>query len=101
MNQPKTSKWSRFVAGNFVLQSPKILRGLSRPVQPSSGCARTRRLRTSAEWFRLFKANADRSRPIPWERGAEATPQQLEAIVRSLQAWQLGETSDGNHLRAA
>jgi hypothetical protein len=69
--------------------------------QPRSGSARTLRLRTSADWLRYFKANADRSRPIPWERGAKATAQQLEAIARSLQAWQLGETSDGNHLRAA
>jgi hypothetical protein len=28
-------------------------------------------------------------------------PDQLDAIARSLQAWQLGETSDGRHLRAA
>ena len=28
------------------------------------------------------------------------TPAELDAIARSLQAWQLGETSDGNHLRA-
>src|SRR5262249_57391037 len=38
---------------------------------------------------------------IPWERGAEVTPAELAAIARSLQGWQLGETSDGRHLRAA
>ena len=33
--------------------------------------------------------------------GAKAPAPQLAEIARSLQAWQLGETSDGNHLRAA
>jgi hypothetical protein len=40
-------------------------------------------------------------RPLPWGRGAAVTDEELTAISRSLQAWQLGETSDGNHLRAA
>jgi hypothetical protein len=56
---------------------------------------------TNAQWLRHFQANADRQRPIPWQRGAEVTPAELAAIARSLQAWQLGETSDGRHLRAA
>jgi hypothetical protein len=59
------------------------------------------RPRSSAEWLALFQENATRPRPIPWERGAEVSPTQLAAIARSLQAWQLGETSDGRHLRAA
>ena len=56
---------------------------------------------TATEWVAYFRANAARYRPIPWERGAEATPEELAQIARSLQAWQLGETSDGRHLRAA
>ena len=60
-----------------------------------------RRVRTSAEWFAYFQANAARHRPIPWEKGANVTPEELDTIARSLQAWQLGETSDGRHLYAA
>ncbi len=61
----------------------------------------TVRPRTAAEWVACFRANAARCRAIPWERGAGVTPADLAAIARSLQAWQLGETSDGRHLRAA
>ena len=53
------------------------------------------------QWVAYFQRNAATLRPIPWERGAEATADELAAIGRSLQAWQLGETSEGNHLRAA
>src|SRR4051812_13839068 len=56
---------------------------------------------SSLEWLEYFAANAERCRPIPWETGAGVTPEELDAIARSLQAWQLGETSDGRHLRAA
>jgi hypothetical protein len=56
---------------------------------------------TTAEWLAHFRANAARPHPIPWERGAEVPPDRLEPIARSLQAWQLGETSDGRHLLGA
>jgi hypothetical protein len=56
---------------------------------------------TATEWVEYFRANAGKNRPIPWERGREASTAQLLVIARSLQAWQLGETSDGRHLRAA
>src|SRR6266851_2718222 len=59
------------------------------------------RVWTTAEWLAYFRANAARCRPIPWHRGAETSPDQLDAIARSLQAWQLGESSDGRHLMAA
>lgn len=52
----------------------------------------------SAEWVAYFQENAANLRTIPWDRGAEATPEELAAIVPSLRAWQLGETSDGAHL---
>src|SRR5262249_40878307 len=58
-------------------------------------------MRTTADWLAYFRANAARVRPIPWEKGADVTPMQLNTIACSLQAWQLGETSDGRHLRAA
>jgi hypothetical protein len=56
---------------------------------------------TSSEWLSYCQANLAMCRPIPWERGAEVTPNELVAITRSLRGWQLGETSDGRHLRAA
>jgi hypothetical protein len=57
--------------------------------------------RSSAEWVAYFRANAERLLPVPWSAGVGATPEELEPIVGSLRAWQLGETSDGRHLLAA
>ncbi|MBI1877305.1 MAG: ferritin-like domain-containing protein [Chloroflexi bacterium] len=56
---------------------------------------------TSQEWYDYYTANAKSQLPIPWELGPEITPSEIEKIARSLQAWQLGETSDGSHLLAA
>jgi hypothetical protein len=58
-------------------------------------------LRTSEEWITYFEKNALNQLPIPWERGAEITSEELAAIGKSLSGWQLGETSDGSHLLAA
>ena len=61
-----------------------------------------RRVRTTQEWLDYFQRNADRQRPIPWQSdGMGASPAEMEPIRRSLQAWQLGETSDGRHLAAS
>jgi hypothetical protein len=62
---------------------------------------RPRRVWTSAQWLDYFQRNAANRRPIPWDQGASASEEELAAVGRSLQAWQLGESSDGNHLRAA
>jgi hypothetical protein len=59
------------------------------------------RLMTPPEWIDYFRANAHRAWGVQWHRGAGVTEKELAAIKRSLQAWQLGETSDGSHLRAA
>lgn len=59
------------------------------------------RVTTSAEWRAYFEANLARTPDVPWDRGAGVTATEIAAIGRSLQAWQLGETSDGRHLRAA
>lgn len=57
--------------------------------------------RSSRQWCDYFRHNLAHLRPIPWERGGEITDDERDAICPSLQAWQLGETSDGRHLRAA
>src|SRR5687768_12774804 len=82
----------------FALQSNREAR-VGPPKAPSR--AGGRRVRTSAYWLAYFRGNAARQRPIPWDGGAGPTPEQLAAIARSLQAWQLGETSEGRHLREA
>jgi hypothetical protein len=56
---------------------------------------------TTETWVAYFRANAATGRRILWHAGAEVTAEELAAIGRSLQAWQLGETSEGRHLRAA
>lgn len=57
---------------------------------------------TSFEWVTYFYENAQisaaRHKPLVEDR---MTLRQREIISRSLPAWQLGETSEGNHLRAA
>ena len=55
----------------------------------------------STEWYEYYFFNSKARLEIPWQRGAEATQKELRRIASSLQAWQLGETSDGSHLRAA
>jgi hypothetical protein len=56
---------------------------------------------TTAAWVDYFRTNAVTGRAIPWRSGAEVTDAERATIGRSLQAWQLGETSEGHHLRAA
>jgi hypothetical protein len=60
-----------------------------------------RRLTRSEEWRRYYLANAAEQRAIPWGLGADASDIEISAIIESLKAWQLGETSDGSHLRRA
>ncbi len=56
---------------------------------------------SSREWHDHYLRNAASLLPIPWEAGAQLTAEEERAIVASLRAWQLGETSDGRHLVAA
>ena len=90
------------MAINFVSQI--TLHNMQEALHPpatASALPALRRPWTSGEWVGYFLANAAKCRPIPWDRGAEATVAELEAISRSLQGWQLGETSEGGHLRTA
>lgn len=59
------------------------------------------RLRTSAEWIVYFRANNAAWEHIPWDRGAEVSLDVVRPVLRSLQAWQLGETSEARRLKAA
>ncbi len=57
-------------------------------------------VQSSAAWIDHFRRNADNLREIPWDQGTRITPQELAEIADSLRTWQLGESSDGTHLRS-
>lgn len=57
-------------------------------------------MRTSAQWVEYFKANAKQQR-IDWKLKPTISEKEISIALSSLQAWQLGETSDGNHLLRA
>lgn len=55
---------------------------------------------TSNYWIGHFKENIKKLR-INWDVKPKLTNEELSTILPSLQAWQLGETSEGKHLIAA
>lgn len=55
---------------------------------------------TSNYWVAHFRANATQHR-INWEQLPFISLEEIERILPSLQAWQLGETSEGKQLIAA
>jgi hypothetical protein len=57
-------------------------------------------MHTSNYWIAHFKANAQQKR-IDWNLFSSLTTEEIKIILPSLQAWQLGETSEGAHLIAA
>ena len=57
-------------------------------------------LNTSKEWFNYFNHNLEQKR-IDWTIPPTITKAELKSVLKSLQAWQLGETSDGSNLIAA
>lgn len=58
-------------------------------------------MQTSKNWIEHYKINAAKQR-INWSLEPTATDREIAAILPSLQAWQLAETSDGENLiRAA
>lgn len=67
------------------------------PPEPSRDLRR--RLHTSEEWRAYFRHNADTLLPMTWHDGAALTPEETQAIYRSIQQFQLGESSEGNHLK--
>jgi hypothetical protein len=57
-------------------------------------------MHTSYYWIGHFKENA-RHKRVNWNLAPTITQDEIEVILPSLQAWQLGETSEGAHLIAA
>ena len=57
-------------------------------------------IHSSNFWIRHFKESARHQR-INWSIGPSITEEERLNILRSMQAWQLGETSEGKHLIAA
>lgn len=57
-------------------------------------------MKTSAYWHQHFANNLKTER-INWSLQPKLTDKEKQTILKSLQAWQLGETSDGKHLIAA
>lgn len=51
-------------------------------------------------WTDYFAYNAKQHR-VDWRLTPQIKPHQRKRVLKSLQAWQLGETSDGAHLLAA
>lgn len=53
---------------------------------------------TSNQWKSYYEENAASLLDVPWDRGAELTPDERVAISASLKAFQAGESSEGQHL---
>jgi hypothetical protein len=57
-------------------------------------------MHTSNYWIGHFKINATKKR-VDWAIEPNISADEVKTILPSLQAWQLGETSEGKHLIAA
>ena len=57
-------------------------------------------MNTSEKWIAHFMANA-REQRINWNLPPAITKTEKQQVIHSLQAWQLGETSDGSQLLCA
>lgn len=55
---------------------------------------------TTKQWFCYFKNNLEMER-INWNQPPGISQAEIKRILKSLQAWQLGETSDGKNLLKA
>ncbi len=54
-------------------------------------------MQTSKDWLQYFSNNLQQKR-IDWSVQPSITNEALKPILKSIQAWQLGETSDGSNL---
>ena len=55
--------------------------------------------RHSHAWCAYFELNKTRLLDIPWHLGAGLSPDDMPAVIPSLQEFQLGESSEGENLR--
>src|SRR5262249_12730707 len=56
---------------------------------------------SSARWCAYYRANAKGLLDIPWEEGVRLTDAERATVGKSLQDFQLGESSDGHNLMRA
>ncbi|MEP7164373.1 MAG: ferritin-like domain-containing protein [Ferruginibacter sp.] len=54
-------------------------------------------MKTSKKWIGHFRVNLTQQR-VNWDLMPDISEEEIATILHSLQAWQLGETSDGAHL---
>jgi hypothetical protein len=57
-------------------------------------------MNTSKNWIAHFKSNSSQQR-VNWKLRPTIAEKEIRTILHSTQAWQLGETSDGQHLLRA
>ncbi len=53
------------------------------------------------KWLDHFEHNRTHRRPIPWKDELNVAPNVIRPFVHSLQRFQIGESGEGRHLRAA
>ena len=52
-------------------------------------------------WLNYFEHNREHRRDIPWQPQLNVSPDVVQPFIRSLQRFQIGESGEGRHLRAA
>jgi hypothetical protein len=52
-------------------------------------------------WRQHFEHNRIHRDPVPWAEGIHVSPSMAKPFIRSLQRFQVGESGEGRHLRAA
>ncbi|HWN94397.1 MAG TPA: ferritin-like domain-containing protein [Methylomirabilota bacterium] len=52
-------------------------------------------------WLNYFEQNRENRHVIPWKDDVSITPHIVQPFIRSLQRFQIGESGEGRHLRAA
>ncbi|MGI9175549.1 MAG: hypothetical protein ACR2GR_09560 [Rhodothermales bacterium] len=58
-----------------------------------------RRLRTASDWRAYFEGNRERLLVLPWDAPINLSDDEWTAVAWSVQQFQLGESSEGTHLR--